>query len=111
MSEISAFWLVAASFGGIVIGVLLSFLIQYGRKNLTAAQAPITAGQSSSDESPVQYFAITSDSDGRPVSVPIASDFAVTGKPLKPSWRLRKRELEAASRTKRKQLESFREIG
>ena len=42
-------------------------------------------------------------------AAPSVEDFAVTGKPLKPSWRVRKRELEAASRTKRKHLESFQE--
>jgi hypothetical protein len=36
-------------------------------------------------------------------------DFTVTGKPRKPTWRQRRKELEAAARTKRKRLEEWRD--
>jgi hypothetical protein len=55
------------------------------------------------------------------VSVPIPAEtapevkaeeeYAVAGQPRKPSWRVRKRELEAAEKTKRKQRDEYREIG
>jgi len=35
--------------------------------------------------------------------------FEVAGKPRKPTWRQRRRELEAAARTKRKQIEEWRD--
>lgn len=38
-----------------------------------------------------------------------AANFAVTGKPHVP-WHIRRKELEQASKTKRKKLESFQEI-
>lgn len=37
------------------------------------------------------------------------ANFAVTGKPRSIPWHIRRKELEAAARTKRKRLESFQE--
>lgn len=37
-------------------------------------------------------------------------DFNVTGKPRRAPWNQRRKELEAAARTKRKQIEQFRSI-
>lgn len=47
--------------------------------------------------------------EAEPKRANFTSDFAVTGKPRAVPWHIRRKELEAAARTKRKRLESFQE--
>lgn len=114
MNEANAFWFVTGSFSGLSLGAVCAFLILYGRKKLEKLEAADVAERTPINQINTRGYAealIEARAVDQPDGVaPIAEDFAVTGKPLKPSWRIRKRELEAASRTKRKQLESFRGI-
>jgi hypothetical protein len=45
----------------------------------------------------------------REYRIPMPAEYSVTGTPRHTPWPIRKKELEAASRQKRRQLESFRE--
>lgn len=89
-----------------ILLVLLAVYVYDTSQSVKELTAALTYKDEKTSEKPAVPVALDQP-DG---VAPVASDFAVTGKPLKPSWRIRKRELEAASRTKRQRLESFREI-
>jgi hypothetical protein len=46
------------------------------------------------------------DAEGEEEEV-VSEAFVIAGKPRKPSWRQRRKELEAAARTKRKRIEEW----
>lgn len=99
MSELNAFWLCLGLLLGLVVGVFVPEVIEYfphKRICTTKTDAEYAIRDHVSDEQ-------------GPKRAEFAPDFAVTGKPRAIPWHIRRKELEAAARTKRKRLESFQE--
>lgn len=98
MNEVNAFWLCLGLLVGLTCGVFLpEFLSLFHRERIC------TTKTDAEDRAEVQEI-----NEDEPKRANFEGDFAVTGKPRVP-WHIRRKELEAAARTKRKRLESFQE--